>query len=146
MKIETRYGVLLLAISLVLCGCARTQKVKAMEGTVSVPYESLGTLEVKQQIPQVNADDILWTGVEVVTLTLAPTPSRAERYKKDLRSKLARVARKEYAADALINVTYWPDPSSKGFPKGYLYARGEMIRYQKFPAESKNTPVVQAKL
>lgn len=116
-----------------LMGCARIEKVKATEAAKEIPYHSLGTLEIKERALIPTTASPLWTGVEVATLTLADTPSRGERYKRSLRSKLARLARIKYGADAVINVHYWPDPESKNFPQGYLYARGEMIRYQHFP-------------
>ena len=116
-----------------LTGCARIEKVSAIEGTKEIPYQSLGTLEVKQKAYTATPTSAFWTGVEVTTLTLANTPSRSNLYKNSLRTKLARLARKKYGADAVINVQYWPDPESKSFPQGYLYARGEMIRYEHFP-------------
>lgn len=114
-------------------GCARIEKVKAIEGTKDLPYESIGTLEVKEKALTATPASAFWTGVEVTTLTFAKTPSRGELYKKSLRSKLAQLARRKYGADAVINVNYWPDPDSKSFPRGYIYARGEMIRYEHFP-------------
>ena len=123
-----------LVIAAAVSGCARVEKVRALEGDKDVAYDSLGTLEVKRRVPFVRPTGILWSGVEVLTLSLAKTPSRADQYKKSLRSKLAQKAKKRYGADGVIKVEYWPDPASSRFPEGYLYARGEMIRYRKFPA------------
>ena len=116
-------------------GCARVEKVRAIEGDKEVPYDSLGTLEVKQKAYRVNPSAAFWTGVEIATLTFADTPSRGEHYKKFLRRKLQKLAGKRYDADAVINVKYWPNPESGNFPDGYIYARGEMIQYHHFPKE-----------
>ena len=121
-----------------LSGCTlftRNQWVKAMEGVGPnvPPYDSLGTLEVKEFAPWLTVPAVLWTGVEVATLSFAKTPSRGDHYKRALRSELAYVASHQYGADAVINVTYWPDPDSKSFADGRIYCRGEMIRYKRFP-------------
>lgn len=117
-------------------GCARTERVKAVEGDKSLAYESLGTLEIKEKAYALNPSNAFWTSVEVATLSFARTPSRGEHYKRLLRKKLAKVADSKYDADAVINVHYWPDPESKKFPDGYVYARGEMIRYHSFPGDA----------
>jgi len=50
---------------------------------------------------------------------------------------LMKAAKSSYGADAVINVEYWPDPESEGFPRGgTIYARGEMVRYLEFPGEA----------
>lgn len=128
---------MLVTALLVVCnGCARVEKVKAVEGGTESPYHSLGTIEVKEKAYRFNPAAAFWTGVEITTLTFADTPSRGEHYKKFLRKKLEKVANKRYDADAVINVQYWPDPESSNFPDGYVYARGEMIQYRRFPGES----------
>ena len=123
----------LIMVTALSMGCARVEKVRAIEGDGSIPYETIGTLEIKEKAPLITGKGILWTGVEVATLTLAKTPSRAEQYKKSLRKTLAKKARKNYGADGVVKVEYWPDPALRSFPYGYVYARGEMIRYKKFP-------------
>ncbi len=129
--------VTLLFISLFLMqGCARVEKVRAMEGDFKAPYDSLGTLEVKTKAPYLTLGGSFWTSVEAVSLGVAKTPSRGEHYKRRLRSKLAKIASRRYSADAVIKVIYWPDPESKRFPDGSIHARGEMIRYRSFPSES----------
>lgn len=123
--------------------CARVERVKAMEGEKPVPYESLGILEVKEKARLLTPEGTFWTGVEIATLSFAKTPTRGTHYKKYLRRKLARIADRKYQADAVINVQYWPDPEAGGFPDGFIYARGEMIRYESFPSEAPQQPTSQ---
>ncbi|MBI3317150.1 MAG: hypothetical protein HYZ85_04010 [Candidatus Omnitrophica bacterium] len=126
-----------------LSACIRTERVRAIEGSEGVlPYQSLGTLEIKQKAPYVTPGGILFTGIEVATLTFAKTPSRGDHYKRTLRAELAEVASKSYGADKVVNVEYWPDPDSGSFPDGYVYARGEMVRYHRFPKASVEEPEV----
>ena len=110
---------------------------RSVEGDITTPYESLGTLEVKQMAPLVSPRGVLWTGVKLATLGFAKTPSRGDHYKSFLRSELSYLAKSRYGADKVINVTYWPDPQSFAFPHGLIYARGEMIRYSRFPPSAK---------
>lgn len=124
-------------------GCSRVEKVRAIEGPKDIPYKSLGTLEIKERAHYVTPRHTFWSGVELATLTFADTPSRGDSYKKYLREKLARIARKRYRADFVINVHYWPDPESKSFPQGYIYARGEMIKYERFPGDSAQAVTAQ---
>lgn len=128
----------LLVFSMILSSsaCIRTERVKAIEGSEDVPpYRSLGSLEVKQKAPYVTPGGILFTGVEILTLSFAKTPSRGDHYKRTLRAELAEIASKHYGADKVIHVEYWPDPDSNSFPDGYVYGRGEMIKYERFPKE-----------
>lgn len=118
-----------------MAGCVRKEKVVATEGPAVMTYESLGSLEVKERAWKFGPSRIMRTGVEVVTLTMADTESDAEVYRRSLREKLAETARKQFKADAVVNVTYWPDPESAAFPKGYIHARGEMIRYVPFSSK-----------
>ena len=117
-------GLFAALVAMVLwAGCARVEKVKAVEGDrTTTPYESLGTLEVKEKARFISFSNVLG--------------GAAEHYKKSLRAKLADTARTHYGADGVIKVEYWPDPQSKRFPYGYIYARGEMIKYRKFPAST----------
>lgn len=132
MRYELSWAAFIVVMTLSM-GCARVEKVRAVEGDGGIPYETIGTLEIKEKAPLITGKGVLWTGVEVATLTMAKTPSRAEQYKKSLRKKLAKKARKNYGADGVVKVEYWPDPAQRSFPYGYVYARGEMIRYKKFP-------------
>ncbi len=127
---------LIVLLALLGGACARTEKIRAIEGGNDTPYQSLGTLEIKERAYYVTPRHAFWTGVELVTLSFADTPSRGDNYKTYLRKKLARLAHRRYRADSVINVHYWPDPESKSFPGGYVYARGEMIKYQRFPTDT----------
>ncbi len=126
----------LMMFGIVITGCARVQEVTAVEGDTSVPYDSLGTLQVEKKVPYVRSSGLWWGTVEVVSLGLAGTPSRGEQLKKSLRSKLAETARKQCKADLVIKVEYWPDPESSKFPDGRVYARGEMIKLRRFAAQT----------
>ncbi len=113
-------------------GLARSERVRAGEGDISVPYTSLGTLEVKKKVS--GFSDLGWKTWQVLTEGGAKSSAQAEHYRKALKCMLVRRAAKQYGANAVIHVQYWPDPASEGFPKGWIYARGEMVRYKPFPA------------
>ena len=95
---------LILGISCILClpGCARTGKVVAREGDTEIPYQSLGTLEVKLRAPVTTPSRVFFGSVELLTLGFAKTPSRGDTYKEMLRDKLAKEARQHYRADEVI--------------------------------------------
>jgi hypothetical protein len=112
---------------------ARTEKVRAVEGDISTPYATLGTLEVKTKVG--GRAIISGRTVQVLTLGIL-NPTSAKYYRKKLKAKLAKKAAKHYGANAVINVHYWPDPNSRKFPQGFIYARGEMVRYIHFPSKS----------
>ena len=131
--ISRMFSVIFISFAVASAGCARTEKVRAVETGIEVPYESLGTLEVRYKTNRISSAGTLNAVKEGATLTLADTPSRAERYKMALRSELARRAKKEFGAHAVIHVTYWPDLEASSFPDGYVHARGEMVRYTRFP-------------
>lgn len=132
------------ALLLFSMGCAtRVAKVKAIEGETAVPYNSLGTLEIKIN-PWVGFfPRLYWTTIKGLTLGLMPTPSRGEIYKSALRKRLARKAEKSYDADAVIGVTYWPNPEAKRLAEKNIFARGEMIKYTPFPQTSHTEEAVQ---
>lgn len=115
-------------------GCSRIEKVKVLEANqVSLPYESLGTLEVQSKAYVMKPRNVWWGTLETVSLGKADTPSVMEQYKADLDKKLIAKARDRYHADALINAQYWPESSdTKAFPQGRVNARAEMIRYKPF--------------
>jgi len=123
---------ILILIGAVAFGCARYQKIQVIEGDFDRPYKVIGSLEVKEKAEMV--PDIYRAGVELLSLGYVRYPDRGDSYKETLNRQLARKARDVYRADAVINVEYWPDPSSKDFPDGMIYARGEMIKLSKFPA------------
>ena len=55
-------------------------------------------------------------------------------WSKKVQKKLAKEAWQHYQADEVINVEFWPDPAGKSFPRGYMFARGEMVKYEPFPS------------
>ena len=101
---------------MIFFGCSRTAKVVAIEGDKSdISYTDLGTLEIKMHAPALRSS------------------------RKILSSRLAALAHKRYGADAVIKVEFWPDPNSRKFPNGIIYARGEMIKYNSFPEPTQPT-------
>lgn len=141
---KTGLGICCILAMILVSGCARTEKVVAKEGAFGVPYESLGTIEVKEKVPAMPLTRALRKGVEVATFGLADAPQRSEYYKDILKKKLAKLAKEQYGAHAVVDVRYWPDPETPKFPEGYLHARGEMVRYLRFPAEvSSEVPASQ---
>lgn len=126
----TLFTLVLLVTSL---GCIRIQNIKATEEDKSIAYDSLGTLEVGLPATRLYPQHLVWDTIEVLTLSFADTPSKGDTYKRLLRTKLAEKARERYGADAVVNVTYWPDPNNMPLLKNKIYARGEMIKYHPFP-------------
>jgi len=124
--------VLAVTLSWAGMGCARVEKVVAQEGDLDAPYYSIGVIEVREKAKRLTGARLAAVGAEIATLTRADTVTQSEQYLAALRRKLADIARRKYGAHAVIHVEYWPDPASKGFPEGYIYARGEMVRYQTF--------------
>jgi len=126
-------------IGIMALGCTRMQSVRAYENVPDQrPYVSMGTLEVNVPADSIPPSKLLWGGIELLSLTYATTPSRGDIYKSALKSKLAKIANARHDADAVINVEFWPDPASEDFPNGKVYARGEMVRYQRFPNSTVN--------
>lgn len=111
---------------------ARTETVRAVEGDISIPYTSIGTLEVKRRVDLGFGSKML----QVMTLGIYQPSTSPERQKRALKSLLVNKAVRHYGANAIIHVHYWPDPDSQRFPQGFIYARGEMVRYVHFPAKS----------
>ena len=109
-------AVFLLVFIAPLAGYARTEPAQAVEGDISTPYRTIGTLEVKKRVSK--------------------SGRSGRKYRKALKSILLKKAVKHYGANAVIHVHYWPDPDSGSFPQGLIYARGEMVRYVHFPAKS----------
>ncbi len=106
-------------LAFVFTGCFSGRDVQILEGESDKAYVSLGHIEVK--IP---AQLSVWR--------------QGPRYKKILRRELLQRA-KPLEADALIHIRYWPDLSEKNFPDGFVYAKAEMIRFQKFPIKRPET-------
>lgn len=139
MRMKIMIGFILMAIC--VGGCSRTQQVRATQTGSGLPYTSLGTLEVKETAGLITGPQTFWSGVKVLSLGLADTPRRSTLYEKTLKQRLEKLSRLTYDADAVINVRYWPDLESSSFPDGLIYARGEMIRYKRFPQESSSEPL-----
>ncbi len=113
-----RFFWLMIGLMVVLTGCAKPRVVS----NPSSEYDSMGTLEERI--------DVHHQILRYVTLGLLQKHSYKNLTKR-LNKKLEHKARQKYGADAVANVTYWPDPKSDAIVD-YLYGRGEMIRYKKF--------------
>lgn len=124
--------ILLIFAVLWIGACAKVDKVRVLVQNPPYTYESLGVIEVKKPVRIMMPDQFLFGTAEVLTLSLAKTPDQTARIKASLNNALIKKARNHYQADAVINVEYWPKLDSNGFPDGFAYARGEMIRYQSF--------------
>ena len=121
---------LALLLTSTLTGCSHVEKRQAITGESSKAVESLGSLEVHLNTnPWLPAN--WWNDLkEIFTLSFADTS-----YEKRLNGKLVKESKK-YGAEQVINVTFWPDLNSRKFPEGKVYARGEMVRYHRFEAQS----------
>lgn len=113
-----RFIILLLTFGIISAGCERARVVTQP----AAEYESLGTLEVKTPVKRCL--------FRYATLGLMSKHSHRALAKK-LTKELARKARKDYGADAVANVTVWPEENAEA-EVAFKYARGEMIRYKKF--------------
>ncbi len=102
-------------------------KLQLAETGVSLPYLSLGFSEVKIKAPgkELKGDK-----------AVKKAEKRARKLRAKLYKKLKHDAKQYFKADAVINIKYWPELDSAKFPHKYVYARGEMIRYNKFPSDS----------
>ena len=116
-----------LILLLLFAGCAKARIVVYP----ATPYDSMGTLE--EHVVSVQYNIV----VRILTLGLLRKPSYAD-LTKELREKLESQAVHKYGADAVSNIQYWPDLTTDA-TVDYLYARGEMIRYKKFPPETEST-------
>jgi hypothetical protein len=125
----------LIAILFLITGCTRGEKVQAIEGESISAYDSLGSIEVQVPACRFCISHPIWLMTKVFTLGFAGD-SRADLYKKSLARKLAKKAKKDHHADAVIMVRYWPDPNLDSFPQGKVFARGEMVRYKTFPGDN----------
>lgn len=130
-----------LLIGLLFSGCAKTSKITIYDQTTPpLPYEKIGTLEVKEKAYRFRSQDLVHAPLEVVSIGFYPSPSGADKLKGALNDHLLHDAKKFYRADAIINVTYWPELSSASFPDGWAHAKGEMIKFLPF-AEKKTSEV-----
>ncbi|HNX68749.1 MAG TPA: hypothetical protein PLL75_07860 [Candidatus Omnitrophota bacterium] len=127
---------IMMAVSLMLgaAGCSSTQKIAATRGEVSggKAYDSLGSVEVSLKAPCIPYRRMFGQLWEWMTFGHCHNISREDYLRGLLDKKLINAAKKGREAEEVIHVTYWPDLTTKKFPKGLVYAKGEMIRYKRF--------------
>ena len=126
--LKSAFLVFLLAVN--FTGCGHTEKVRAVTEAASKPTESLGTLEVHVNTNPWSITNWGYFFKELLTLSFGDTS-----YETRLKKKLIEDSQK-FDADQVVNVEFWPDLKMKKFPDGKAYARGEMVRYRRFPAQS----------
>jgi hypothetical protein len=126
-------GVLLAVFS---AGCSRTEQMLVTQDakSLTIPYESLGWIQVDMKAPSVQYERVAGQLGEWVSFGFIKNPTQEEYLQKMLDKKIREVAKERYKAEEVINVKYWPELSSKAFPQGRMGARGEMIRYKRFSA------------
>lgn len=121
-----------LAVALVAVlagGCAYAPKRLHLYRTdIEEPYTRLGAIEVKlDPWAYYRPDQYLW---QLLSLGLYVPKRDPEFVKMQIDSELKRKARK-FGADAVIKVEYYPDPQKELFKTGDLFAKGEMILFQR---------------
>jgi hypothetical protein len=109
-----------------LASCSQSNKV-IKPNSEGKAYQTLGVIEVTQPAKH----SIL---ARVLTFGLLKYRS-FDRVKASLDAQLVRKAKIHYKAESVINVKYWPDSDLAQSTELYR-ARGEMIRYEPFPAEA----------
>jgi len=122
----------LIVLGFIFTGFSKAQKVIATQNDLTEPYESLGQIEVDRDVPSMSLQRGVQRLGEWVTFGKYDMPNQKEYLKGLLDEKLIKSAKKRYSAEAVIKVQYWPDLSSKKFPSGKIYAKGEMVRYKRF--------------
>ena len=115
-------------------GCSSVQKVVAIQGEISEPYESIGSIEVERQAPRIPYRRIFGQVWEWVTWGHCENISREAYLQGLLNKKMLRAAKNNQNAEAVIHVEYWPDLTAKKFPRGLIYGKGDMVRYKRFAA------------
>lgn len=109
-------------------------EVKILETTPTAVYEKVADLEVRVKVPGKSWGN---TTKELLTFGKYNSPTQGERIKKKLKERLQKKA-KQFKADAIANVRYYPDPEKETFFRGdEVYARGTLIKFPVFPAEAK---------
>ena len=127
--------VLMLVLGVVVflgTGCSKTQKVVAIQGDLTAPYQSLGQITVDRDVPRTSLKRGIQHVGEWMTFGKYRMPTQHEYLQGFLDKKLVKIARDRHGAEAVIKVQYWPDLGSKKFAEGKAYAKGEMIRYKRF--------------
>lgn len=133
MKKMMSAAVLVFFVACALTGCTRTEKVVLTTGDVTTAYEPLGEIQVEDSVSKFNFPNVFHFMGQMLIYNRYPTSGQSESLQGRLNKKLRKIARKRYGADAVINVHYWPDLNSAKFPKGMVYAKGDMVRYKNFP-------------
>lgn len=126
-----------LILAALVTGCAHKDKLRAVEGDIETPYESLGTVEVHVSTNPLKPTNAIWFWKKVFTLGFGDTS-----WETRLKRNLIKKAKKHWDVDQIIKVTYWPDPALNKFPKAQIFARGEMVHYKRFP-EPEPSPIAE---
>lgn len=122
---------------LILCGMllgfTRVKGVTVVEDAASivVPYESLGWVEVSRKAPLIQYRRVGGLLVQWCSFGYFHNPSQETYLRGLLNKKLVQASQKQKGVDAIINAKYWPDLIAGQFPKGLIFAKGEMIRYRR---------------
>lgn len=114
-------------------GCSQAHKVIATQGGISEPSESIGSIEVERQVPRIAYRRIFGQLWEWITFGRSENISREAYLQGLLNKKMLKAAKNVYNAEAVIHTEYWPDLTEKKFPQGRVYAKGDMVRYKRFP-------------
>jgi hypothetical protein len=133
MKRSLALGLAVLMLFSINMGCSRTQKVVVLQSGISEPYESLGSIEVDRKVPRIQYRRIFGKVWEWTTFGHCKNISQEAYLQGLLNKKMLKDARKNHHAEAVINAKYWPDLTAKKFPQGRIYAKGDMVRYKRFP-------------
>lgn len=123
-------AVFVFGLNFVFSGCAHTEKIRAVTSDASRPSEGLGTLEVFVKTNPWSPSNWGVFFKELFSLTFADTS-----YEARLKTRLVKKAA-QFSADEVVKVQFWPDLNSSKFPNGKVYARGEMVRYTRFPKQA----------
>jgi hypothetical protein len=125
-----------LALLVVVAGCSHVEKMVVTQDakSLTIPYESLGWIQVDLKAPPVQYKRVAGQLGEWASFGFIKNPSQEEYLQGLLNEKIRGVAKERYKAEEVINVKYWPELSAKAFPEGRIGARGEMIRYKRFSA------------
>ena len=117
-------------------GCSHVQEMVVTQDakSLTMPYDSLGWIQVDLKAPPIQYERVAGQLGEWVSFGYIKNPTQEEYLQKLLNKKMREVAKERYKAEEVINVKYWPELSSDAFPQGRIGARGEMIRYRRFSA------------
>ncbi len=117
-------------------GCSRVQEMVVTQDakSLTIPYESLGWIQVDLKAPPIQYARVAGQLGEWISFGFYRNPSQEEYLQNLLNEKIRGVAKERYKAEEVINVRYWPELSANSFPEGRIGARGEMIRYRRFSA------------